>query len=283
MRILYATDGSEGALAGATFLSQLALPAGSQVEILAVFGPDEEARREAALEATRNALGSAVEAMTTETRMGSATGPIVEQIIEAAAAQSADLIVVGTRGQSAVAKFFVGSVAENVARHAPCPVLLARPLIGALDRIVIGLDGSESALNAARWALALPLPPVCEVRLIRLVPPPAFLASAHDGLVPPLTGYVTEAIQWELQAARRSLEEAAREYEAGGRNVVTEAVPGHAAAGLIDAAHERKADLIVVGAEGLSGLNRFLLGSVSEAVARHAHCSVLIVKEPKAA
>ena len=282
MRILYATDGSEGALAGAWLLSQLVLTAGSQVEILAVFGPGEDERREAALEATREALGPAAEAITTESRMGSnGTGPVVEQIVEAAEAMTADMIVVGTRGQSAIAKFFVGSVAENVARHAPCPVLLARPLVGTLDRVVVGLDGSEAALNAARWALTLPLPTVCDVRLVRLVTPPAYLESVQDGLVPPLTQYVAEALQREQEAARKALDEAAREFGGGGRNVVAEAVPGHAAAGLIDAARERDADLLVVGAEGLSGLNRFLLGSVSETVVRHAHCSVLVVKEPK--
>jgi nucleotide-binding universal stress UspA family protein len=47
---------------------------------------------------------------------------------------------------------------------------------------------------------------------------------------------------------------------------------------IIDLANEWRADLIVVGSHGRKGLDRFLLGSVSEAVARHAHCSVEIVR-----
>jgi len=50
--------------------------------------------------------------------------------------------------------------------------------------------------------------------------------------------------------------------------------------GILDAAREWRADLIVLGSRGEKGLRRFLLGSVAEFVARHAPCSVLIVRTP---
>jgi nucleotide-binding universal stress UspA family protein len=55
-------------------------------------------------------------------------------------------------------------------------------------------------------------------------------------------------------------------------------VLGNPAAELVRIADEHRAGLIVVGSQGLSAIERFLLGSVSERVLRHAHCSVLVVK-----
>jgi nucleotide-binding universal stress UspA family protein len=55
---------------------------------------------------------------------------------------------------------------------------------------------------------------------------------------------------------------------------------GHPTSRIVDAAEEWHADLIVVGSHGRRGLERFLLGSVSEVVARHAHCSVEIIRIP---
>jgi nucleotide-binding universal stress UspA family protein len=49
-----------------------------------------------------------------------------ESIIEAAAAEAADLIVVGSHGRGTVGRFLIGSVSDHVVRHAPCPVLVVR-------------------------------------------------------------------------------------------------------------------------------------------------------------
>jgi nucleotide-binding universal stress UspA family protein len=62
------------------------------------------------------------------------------------------------------------------------------------------------------------------------------------------------------------------------RSLTTEVAPGDAASLLLDTARDHKADLLVVGSHGSTGLDRFLLGSVSEKVLRHAGCSVLIVR-----
>jgi nucleotide-binding universal stress UspA family protein len=69
--------------------------------------------------------------------------------------------------------------------------------------------------------------------------------------------------------------------EAGAAGLVTEtyAEEGDPAHVLIDVAQQQGADLIVVGARGLTGLERFLLGSVSSKLAHHAPCSVTIVRQ----
>jgi nucleotide-binding universal stress UspA family protein len=55
------------------------------------------------------------------------TGDPGESIVSAAEAEAADLIVVGTHGRGTIGRLLLGSVSEHVVRHAPCPVLVARP------------------------------------------------------------------------------------------------------------------------------------------------------------
>lgn len=55
-------------------------------------------------------------------------GEVSEQIIKAAKELKIDLIIVGSRGHSALASILIGSVAQNIVHHAPCPVLIVRPV-----------------------------------------------------------------------------------------------------------------------------------------------------------
>jgi universal stress protein A len=55
------------------------------------------------------------------------TGTAPDQIVQAATDEAADLIVIGTHGRSGIERLFIGSVAERVVRHAPCPVLTVKP------------------------------------------------------------------------------------------------------------------------------------------------------------
>ncbi len=76
----------------------------------------------------------------------------------------------------------------------------------------------------------------------------------------------------------RTADELKGKAAAAPRTIVAEALPGDAASVLLDAAHDHNAGLLVVGSHGSTGLERFLLGSVSEKILRHADCSVLVVR-----
>jgi nucleotide-binding universal stress UspA family protein len=69
-------------------------------------------------------------------------------------------------------------------------------------------------------------------------------------------------------------------FASAGIRAATEILSGDPAQTLLAAAEQRGADLVVLGSHGLAGGGRFVLGSVSERVLRHAHCSTLVVKEP---
>jgi nucleotide-binding universal stress UspA family protein len=206
-------------------------------------------------------------------------GHPAEEILRAAERQPPDLLALGSRGLGDVGRFLLGSVAERVARHAACPVLLARPPKDALDRILVGVDGSECALQAAEWILRFPLPAECEFDLVTVVTPRAQVLTLSRALLSPaLLAEMSAIIRVERRQAEERLQQLVTDFAAAGKKAGPHVRPDRPALGLLATAEEREADLIVVGAHGLSVLDRFLLGSVSEQVLRHAHCSVLVVK-----
>ncbi len=288
MRILYATDGSEGALAGAGLLARLPLTAESHIHLLAVQQPGEasegaDATGEA-FDAVKRVLGQEGGGARVEThvRQGTAAADAILALIQEFQDQGepVDLVVVGSRGRSAVARFLLGSIAERVARHAPCPVLLARPLRGDLGRALLATDGSGGAERAAEFLLRrFPLPAACLVRVVAVVTP-AFAQSPASSLVDlaPFAEEVRAVARQEREKAQQRVDALVAAFAAAGQPADAELREGIPAPELIAAADECQADLIVVGSQGLTGIERFLLGSVSERVLRHAHCSVLLVR-----
>jgi nucleotide-binding universal stress UspA family protein len=87
-------------------------------------------------------------------------------------------------------------------------------------------------------------------------------------------------IEVQTQRAHDLVKIAAERLRSAGFEASTSVVEGDPKMVILDCATEWRADLIVVGSHGRKGVTRFLLGSVSEAVARHAHCSVEIARLP---
>jgi nucleotide-binding universal stress UspA family protein len=274
MRILYVTDGSNGALAGARLLCSLPLNTDARITILTVLRHEPEA--ETALVAAQEALRHCTAGLETRIRHGYPA----EEILREAEERPTDLIVVGSRGRSPIARFFLGSVAERVVRHAACPVLVARPLDGELRKMIVGVDGSEWAARALDWVRQLPLPPDCQVRLVMVLPFLEDLIRTRM-FTPPYPAGILEANNYAEQQrkeAQEQLDQLTAGLRATGKQADSEIRHGEPAPDLLDAAQEWSADLIVVGSQGLSAIERFMMGSVSENVVRHARCSVLVVK-----
>jgi nucleotide-binding universal stress UspA family protein len=134
-------------------------------------------------------------------------------------------------------------------------------------RIVVGVDGSESGARALEWAIG-------EAR---------HLGAAVDVVgawaLPLVDGLGFTAKVGEAQGAARAIVKAAMDHvaeEAPAVVVRGETADGEPGPVLVDAA--KGADLLVVGARGVSGLKRFFLGSTSEYCAGHASCSVVIIR-----
>lgn len=179
-------------------------------------------------------------------------GGAVACLLSAIATLEADLVSVGTHGGSRAAGLAFGSVATAICRHAPCSVLVARePAPASSPNLVVAVDGSEPALEAARLA--------------------GLVAARLDAIVAVISVNDDHGVAVANAEQVLSLPEMA-------------AVQSHAAVAvgepaserIVELADEREARLIVVGSRGLGGLKA--LGSTSERVAHKAGCSVLIVR-----
>ncbi len=213
-------------------------------------------------------------------------GKTVDLIEEVARASEADLMVVSTHSDRVVRHALLGSTAEKLVRHAPCPVLVVRdkehefvedkegadPRSFSLKKILAPTDFSEESLKALRYALTLGKPFNAEVDLLHVVNTGCFGAGYAAVDLPAITEQVVEG-------SEESLKELAEREIGSADNVIREVRVGPTAQTIAEVAREREMDLIVVSTHGNTGLKRMLLGSNAENIVRHAPCPVLVVRD----
>jgi nucleotide-binding universal stress UspA family protein len=143
-----------------------------------------------------------------------------------------------------------------------------------LKHVLIGVDGSPASRHAAHTALSLATQTHATATLVYVLEVP------HVVPVGPLSGYLTTAkprTEADVQHAREELSELAREYPEVHTDRRVEL--GHAAETLCELANTLAVDLLVVGARGLGGGAKLLLGSVSDKLVHQAPCPVMVVRE----
>jgi nucleotide-binding universal stress UspA family protein len=141
--------------------------------------------------------------------------------------------------------------------------------------IVVGTDGSQTAQEAVREAIALARRLDARLDIVSAYEP---VSSARLRVE---AQQVPGDLQWMVNPREDvdvTLREAAEEAQAAGVSTEIYARQGDPADAILDVAEERGADLIVVGNKGMTGAKRFLLGSVPNKVSHHAPCSVLIIR-----
>jgi nucleotide-binding universal stress UspA family protein len=190
------------------------------------------------------------------------------------AARDADLLVVGPRGRGQLKDLTLGSVSQACLHHARCPIAIVRgddervaPRSSTDERVVAGVDGSEESGLALRWALD-------DARARG-----AIVAAVHAWHVPFAMSFTAGGRDHSAfeDAAGRLLDHVVDATEAEFRDVPVERVlvAGSAADALLGAAQE--AALVVVGGRGVGGFRGLLRGSVSQQLAHHAPCPVVVV------
>jgi nucleotide-binding universal stress UspA family protein len=198
----------------------------------------------------------------------------------------ADLVMVGSHERSQLARFCLGSTAQSVMRHAPCSVEIVRPRHMNSEskadsglKILAATDGSEFSAAALRSVVERPWPAGSQLKVISV---PEFILAKDASYLD--THEVREF--GDLGAASsedaKKCIAAAREIVSGSPLMVSTELPEYEDRPYQVILHEADAwhaDLIVVGSHGRSGFDRVVMGSVSEAVALHAKCSVEIVRE----
>jgi nucleotide-binding universal stress UspA family protein len=195
-------------------------------------------------------------------------GEIYGRIVDLADAENCDLIIMGRRGRRRINSALVGSVTARVIGHTQRDVLVVpNGMSVGWKTIVFATDGSRySALSADR-AIAFARSYGGELKIISVVDVPTeFYAEAPqavEDLVRKAKGFVADV-----------------KKKAEGEGVKAETFVGEAEAyeAINNLAREQKADIIIMGSHGRTGLRRLLMGSVTEKVIGYAPCPVLVVK-----
>jgi len=200
-------------------------------------------------------------------------------ILDFAAQGDIDLIVMGTHGRRGLRRLLLGSVAEEVVRLAPCPVLTVPEAsdvtdAGQVRKILVPVDFSEHAQVALTYASELASGYGAELHLLHIVD-----EVVYPDFYPPVMA-AGESITDELrdQSIDRMKSLVGDLSPAPGLEAEIHVRAGRAAHAITDFAAELGADLLVIASHGLTGVSHMLLGSVTELVVRRAHCPVFTVK-----
>lgn len=208
-------------------------------------------------------------------------------LIDAADRWHADLIVVGSHDRGPIRRAFLGSIAHPVATHAHCSVRISRshprPLPGHAPKLLVATDGSDPATAAVQAVAARTWPKGTEACVVAVVDlrlstalPLAEGAWAESYGVPGTPSPIDTDAGREL--VRHTVTAAADDLARAGlftSQAVREGDPKHV---ILDEAKNFNADCIFLGASGHAGLDRFLMGSVSSAIAARAYCSVEVIR-----
>ncbi|OYR43469.1 MULTISPECIES: universal stress protein [unclassified Halorubrum] len=281
-RILFPTDGGDGADATFDHVLDLAADHDATVHVLNVadtthdsvtrVGRDvvdvlEREGEDVVDAAAERAADRGVETVTAVLQ-----GGVGETIVAYAAEHEVDLVAMPTRGREGLDQLLLGSTTERVVRRSPVPVLSLRPDGGAprypYRNVLLPTDGSDRAVEALDRAVALAARSGATLHVLSVVDVGTIGAEAYSG---------TDAL---VSASEETVADAVAVAEAAGVETVERVEVGSSAArGIRSYIADHDVDLVVMGTRGLTGVERYLLGSVAERTVRTSPVPVLTVPE----
>ena len=294
-KILAPTDFSEQSVAGVRYAMNLRLKFGSTLTLLHVVEPvplmsgmesvalaqsDSEvaawALKELEKLAQREAGGDKQVARIVR------TGKPFHEITTEAGEKVADLIVIATHGYTGIEHLLLGSTAERVVRHAPCPVLTVpahtppkrtvKTSPFKIKKLLVPIDFSDISKGALPWASFLAAQFRAELVLLYVEEkfPIDYLLGRE---------IMSHAMVPMMKQAEAGLEQLAGGLrKTTGANISAIVRDGKPFQEICHAAEALGADLIVLTTHGHTGLKHVWLGSTAERAVRHAHCPVLVVR-----
>ena len=285
-KILLATDGSESASQAAKAAANFAKSTRSELHVAvaavmpnwffaeaeAEYGKEEEYYERKAVELLEQEVGK-LESLGAEVA-GShyKIGEADVEVVELAEELEAGLVVVGSRGNSPLKRAVLGSVSDSIVRHAHCPVLVVRGSVAENlfpSKVVLAVDGSQESEAAASTTVELVKSTGTELHVIHAGP------TASESPYP--SSYRAESAESFFE--RKFLEDKVQQLkEETGSEVHAHFTLGKPEKKIVEFAEEVEADLIILGSRGHGGVKRALMGSVSDAVVRHAHCPIMVVR-----
>jgi nucleotide-binding universal stress UspA family protein len=283
-RILWPTDFSMGA--GRAFPHAAAMAAWHEAELHVLNAKEEETEAGASFPVSQETLTDLLtaegdppqhvdlDALTLVQEQQEHASP-AQSIVTYAENHDVDLVVAGTPGRRGLQRLLIGSVAEEVLRTAPCPVLTVRDKqdvapAWSVRNVLVPIDFSDAALDALRHAKELALTYGAQITLLHAVEEVVY-PSAYGVEPANLPGpQVIDRVEQNLAELVRT--------EVGYEHVVIEAKVGYAPSIILDYAGANEVDLVVIATHGRTGLERMLLGSVAERIVRRSSAPVFVVK-----
>jgi nucleotide-binding universal stress UspA family protein len=252
MRILFATDGSRGAIVAEDFLLSLPLSCADEVTVVTVPSGNEIDADNVISKCRWRLSEHGVPVTTLLVRHGSPAQMIESVTLE----RASELIVIGSRGLGALAGVVLGSMARALVRSAPVPVLVVRSRREAPRHVLLAVDDSMDGRAAVDALVKLPLPRLAGVTLLHI------LAAATGG------------------PASLDISEYAREQL--GERITDRALVerGHVGDEVLRRAIVEGTDLVALGVRDQTHGAGLLNTSVADHVLANAHCAVLVTKAP---
>jgi nucleotide-binding universal stress UspA family protein len=201
----------------------------------------------------------------------------VTAVLGEAARFGADVIVVGWRGHGPVRRLLMGSVSRGVVRGARCAVMVVRRR-RRVRRVLVGLDGSVAASRALALVGRLVPPAGGHVTLLTSVTPMTVPSRRALPGAADLAREIKRRNAERASKAMRELDRAASRLARGGWRTRTMLTTGEPLRDLLGAVASTRADLLVIGARGASGLRQLLLGSVADGALNRSPMPVLIAR-----
>ena len=278
-RIVVPLDGSATAEEILPHLRRILRQVDAEVVLVRVSNPVALSVPPAAVEAALGDTWAYLERLTAElnaqglrVRARVELGSAAAQIVQAADAERASLIAMTTHGRSGAGRAFLGSVAEEVFRRTPVPVLAVRvaalpspPAVSEVPdpirKVLVPVDGSDRSLHA--------------------FVPAAELGRLFDGRLH-FVRVLERDDPEERSRAAAQLEELEERSRAIGIEAVSTLTEGDPAERILDLTRIHRADVIAMATHGRRGLPRLLFGSVTEAVLRRASVPLLVVRSSDA-
>lgn len=207
-------------------------------------------------------------------------GPAWDEICRLAQSIPADLIVMPTHGRTGLKHVFLGSTAERIVQHSPCPVLVTRgnalqPKNGSrfrMNTIVVPVDFSKCSREGLRYAIGFANEFGARIILLHATYL-GYIYSSEGTAIYDIPGLQKAA----RKTAERKMRELVRSVDFGDvkfETVFTECSP---VLDICAYAKDHDVDVIITSTHGLTGFKHVLIGSIAEQVVRHAPCSALVV------
>jgi len=289
-KILVPLDGSKLAEASLPYAEALARKTGSQITLISVLlfgsGSDEDQyqhlHRFYIQEMTKAMKQKAI-----KVKSVIVTGDPAEQIAEYADKKNIDLIIMGTRGRSALKRWVLGSVADKVVSASSCPAALISSKDSEdgvwgkkiLHKALVILDGTEKSEVVIPYVEELASRLDMEIALLQLVEQAyEYYDGAEDFSHVPVSKEKMNSIKAKT---RRYLRKLADRLEGKGITVKTMVMTGDSAETIIKVAGKIDADVLVMATRGHPGISRWIFGSVRDEIVNIGNTLVLLVRAPE--